>query len=71
MGVQCYKMENSTVITLASLGEQPVHHSTTLVLEEPDVLVLDKYGHIHAHRCDTGVHYKSRNRPPGQLIRLS
>ena len=71
MGLRYCKMENSTVITPASLGEQRVYYSTTLILEVPEVLVLDKYGHIHAHLCDVGVHYKSRNRAPGQLIWLS
>jgi hypothetical protein len=66
--------ENSNVITPASLrirGEQRVHHSTIPGLDEPDVLVLDKYGHIHAHQCDAGVPYTSRKRPPGQLLRLA
>jgi hypothetical protein len=43
---------NGNVITSASLGirdEQQVRHSTILELDVPDVLVLDKYGHIHAH----------------------
>lgn len=51
--------------------EQLVHHSTVLGLDEPEDIVLDKYGHIHVHLYDVGVPYTLYMSPPGQLLRLA
>jgi len=59
-----YKTETiSPATSLASLWarvEPPAHHSTVLLFESLDVLVLYRYDHIHARLCGAGVAYTLR-----------
>ena len=70
-----YKTEyNSPTTSLGSLWarvEPPTHHSTILVSESFEGLVLYRYGHIHAPLCGAGVAYTLRNSSPTGLLWLA
>lgn len=51
--------------------ESMAHHSTILVLESLDVLVLYRYDHIHALLCDAGAAYTLRRNSPTRSLWLA
>lgn len=73
-----YKLYKAEILTqtmsLASLWarvESPAHHSTILVFESLDLLVLCRYDHIHAPLCDAGVAYTLRKSSPTRSLWLA